>query len=76
MSAIMMAMVAGMALASDGMERGLTETEQPLAIEGYWEGTEQMFFDHPRAGGLITLRVALEPGLITNVVEANCRWID
>ena len=40
MSALMMALVAGMAVGSDGTERILTDAEQQLGLDGVnWEGT-------------------------------------
>lgn len=39
MSAIVMAMVVGMALGSDGSERITTESVEHLCLDGEWEGT-------------------------------------
>jgi hypothetical protein len=61
MSWIMRALVAGMALGSDGMERTLTETEQRLAIAGDWEGTWNGSIPCRWAGTQRTCTVRLNP---------------
>jgi len=38
MTALTLALVAGMAVGSDGWERISTDVEKRLAIDGYWEG--------------------------------------
>jgi hypothetical protein len=74
MSALMMALVAGLAVGSDGTERISTETKS-LAIEGYWEGVKwyiDPFEDQP-----ITCIVKFEPGwVIIDGLRINSKWLD
>ena len=68
MTALTLALVAGMAVGSDGAERISTETEQHFMGNGYWEGT---------LVGTVHNVVRFEPGKISLLGrKSSCRWID
>jgi len=70
MSALMFALVAGIAVGSDGTERISVETEQHFLGNGYWEGIAQV------SGGY-TVSVKLEPGkIIWDENDRFIRWCD
>jgi hypothetical protein len=56
MSALVMALAAGMVMAS-GPERNLSETEQRLDVGGVWEGTW-------RQGPLLMEKIRMEAGVV------------
>jgi hypothetical protein len=69
----LMVLMAGFALGGDGKERILEETEQRLAIAGYWEGVLQD--NHGK--GKVSFKVKLEPERYrTDFWDVDCRWID
>jgi len=74
MSMLMLALVAGIAVGSDGTEPISTETEQRLAIGGYWEGVAYSV----DSGGMKTRNARVEPGLVIedNGIKWFCRWSD
>jgi hypothetical protein len=74
MSALLVLM-AGLALGSDGTDRTSTETEQRLAIDGYWGGIVQISSQNE----MVTYKVKLEPGRTMLVILGlwiNQTWVD
>jgi hypothetical protein len=73
----LMVLMAGLTLGNDGTERISAETEQRLAIGGYWGGIAQS----ADTGVLETHQVRLEPDLLIWVGKlgehaTNGNWID
>jgi hypothetical protein len=73
----LMVLMAGLTLGSDGTEWISTETDQRLAIDGYWEGVDRDFVTR----GPRTLGVRLEPGRTIWVSIGfenawDCQWVD
>jgi len=73
MTALAMALVAGMGVGSDGQERISTETQERFLGSGYWEGV--MF---PVGDEEPTVKVMLQPGLLIAVGKGreSCKWVD
>jgi hypothetical protein len=65
----LMVLMAGLTLGSDVTERIPTETEQRLAIDGYWEGILQTVSNDKTS----IYKVRLEPASLTRVYEDKCR---
>jgi hypothetical protein len=84
MTALMMALVAGIAVASDGTERISTDTEQRLCIGGEWEGfylgTCPGWFGLEEQGSLLVLGTGLASVKLTGqpkgVLLFLGDWID
>jgi len=73
MTALTLALVAGMAVGSDGTEKFSTETEEQLGINGYWEGNLRFEINNE----VSTNCVKLENGvLIIGRIRNQCRWVD
>jgi hypothetical protein len=74
MTALTLALVAGMALGSDGAERISIQMGQCLDVDGYWEGVLQI-------GDGRVFKARLEPGLWITEDQGRketlaCRWVD
>jgi len=75
MTALTLALVAGLAVGSDRTERISTEAKQPFLGNGYWEGIGH----RPGIDGdeIQTATVKIQPGLvIEGEKKFSCQWID
>jgi hypothetical protein len=71
-TALTLALAAGMAVGSDGAERISTESQESFLGSGYWEGALL-----PASDEEPTVKMILQPGLIILGKEhESCKWVD
>lgn len=75
MTALMVALVAGMVVGSDAVERISTETAERLAIDGCWEGTWNGPVPSRHVSGYGLCNVRIKPGEISLKGDKFLVWL-